>query len=89
MRVVWSKAAIADLRGIRAYIGQFNPYAARDMAVRLVEAGDSLGYFPHRGRTIAPNVRELTVVHPYIIRYCIADEAVFVLRVRHGMRHGD
>ncbi len=54
-----------------------------------MEAGDSLGYFPHRGRTIAPNVRELTVVHPYIIRYCIADEAVFVLRVRHGMRHGD
>jgi plasmid stabilization system protein ParE len=31
-------------------------------------------------------LRELTLVHPYIIRYRIAGDHVRVLRVRHGMR---
>jgi plasmid stabilization system protein ParE len=37
------------LEGIRRYIGNFNPYAARDMAERIIEAGNSLATFPYRG----------------------------------------
>jgi plasmid stabilization system protein ParE len=31
---------LADLEGIRRYIGNFDPYAARDMAGRIIEGGN-------------------------------------------------
>ena len=33
--VVWTFSALADVEGIRRYIGNFNPHAARDMAERI------------------------------------------------------
>ena len=86
MQVVWSEPAIADLIGIRAYIAQFNPYAAADMAARLLQAADGLEHFAHRGRPVGPGLRELAVIHPYVIRYRIEADRVLVLRVRHGRR---
>ncbi len=55
------------------------------MAGRLLEAAESLSEFSDRGRPIDGN-RELTVIRPYIIRYRVARDAVFILRVRHGAR---
>ncbi|WP_145610158.1 type II toxin-antitoxin system RelE/ParE family toxin [Nitrospirillum amazonense] len=46
MRVVWSVPALRDVIGHRAYIAQFNPIAAIDIAQRLAAAGDSLKTFP-------------------------------------------
>jgi plasmid stabilization system protein ParE len=37
------------LQGIRRYIGNFNPYAAQDMANRIIEAGNRLAALPYRG----------------------------------------
>ncbi len=56
------------------------------MAGRLLEAAESLSEFSDRGRPIDGNRRELTVIRPYIIRYRVARDAVFILRVRHGAR---
>jgi plasmid stabilization system protein ParE len=50
--VLWTEAALANLRAIRAYIEQFNPMAARTLAAALIAAGDSLANFPHRGRSV-------------------------------------
>ena len=50
--IIWSTDALANLRSIRAYIEQFNPRAAANLAKGLVEAGDSLAHFPHRGRSV-------------------------------------
>jgi toxin ParE1/3/4 len=85
--VIWTDPALDDIERIRRYITGFNPLAARDMAQRILEAGDGLATFPFRGRAV-PNarVREITVAPPYIIRYRVEQERVVILRVRHGAR---
>jgi toxin ParE1/3/4 len=85
--VVWTFSALADVEGIRRYIGNFNPYAARDMAERIIETGNSLATFPHRGRRVpGTQLRETTLARPYIIRYRIEPDRVLILRVRHSAR---
>ena len=85
--VVWTFSALADLQGIRRYIENFNPHAARDMAERIIEAGNRLASFPDRGRRVpGTQLRESTIARPYIIRYRIDPDRVVILRVRHGAR---
>ena len=85
--VVWTFSALADVEGIRRYIENFNPYAARDMAARIMEAGNSLANFPYRGREVpGTQLRESTLARPYIIRYRVEPNRVVILRVRHGAR---
>jgi plasmid stabilization system protein ParE len=87
IEVVWTASALADLGEIRAYIGQFNPRAAREVAASLKGLGDSLATFPNRGRQVpGTTMRELISKYPYIIRYRIAAGRVAILRVRHGAR---
>jgi addiction module RelE/StbE family toxin len=86
-QVVWTFSALADLEGIRRYISNFNPSAARDMADRIIEAGNRLAAFPYRGRQVpGTQLRETTIVRPYIIRYRVDRDRVLILRVRHGAR---
>jgi plasmid stabilization system protein ParE len=49
---VWSARALANLRAIRAYIEQFNPKAAGELAAQLIATGNSLVHFPNRGRSV-------------------------------------
>jgi plasmid stabilization system protein ParE len=84
--VIWSPSALDDLQGIRDYIDRFNPKAARDIAARLIDGGNGLKNFPQRGRPVGDNLREWTLVYPYIIRYEIVGDEVHVLGVRHGRR---
>ncbi len=83
--VVWTEASLRDLRSIRSYIRQFNPGAAARLAERLLEAGDSLAENPARGRPVG-NHRELTIIWPYVLRYRLTQNQVFIMRVRHGAR---
>jgi toxin ParE1/3/4 len=85
--VVWSNTALAHLRAIRAYIEQFNPHAAADVAASLLNAGSSLENYPYRGRIVpGTDKRDLVTVYPYIIRYRIVGSVVRILRVRHTAR---
>ena len=87
MRVIWSPAALREIEYIYAYIAQFNPGAAERTARRLLAAGDDLEHFTDRGRPVPGiELRELTVVQPYVIRYRIDGDRVLILRVRHGSR---
>lgn len=82
--VVWT---LADFEDIRRYIGNLNPYAARDMAERIIEAANGLATFPYRGRQVPDTqLRESTIARPYIIRYRVEPNRVVILRVRHGAR---
>ena len=83
-KVIWSPRALADIDSIRDYIGQSSPLAAQRMAIRLLQAGDSLDLFPRRGRPAARGMRELTVIYPYIIRYRVVGERVDIVRIKHG-----
>jgi addiction module RelE/StbE family toxin len=85
-RIIWSPRAAGDLRGIRDYIGQFNPSAAARFAALLVSKAESLADFQARGRAVSGKRRELVVVRPYVIRYRIEADRVVILRIRHGAR---
>lgn len=86
MRVVWSPAALLEILGIHNYIAGDNPRAATRLADALLNLGDSLESFPHRGRPVGDDLRELVAIPPYIIRYEIVGDEVIILRVRHGAR---
>jgi toxin ParE1/3/4 len=49
-----------------------------------VQATDSLADFAERGRPRPHGGRELAALPPYLIRYRIAGDTVFILRIRHG-----
>ncbi len=89
MEVIWSRRALRDVRGIEAHIAADNPLAARRLALRLINAGDSLSDQPLRGRRLRQDVRELTFVHPYLLRYRLIGDAVRILEIRHGARRPD
>ena len=88
-QIIWTVEALENLELIRAYIQQFDPAAARRFASRLVEAGESLCDFPHRGRPVGGENRELMTIPPYVLRYRITSETVFILRIRHSAQLSD
>ncbi|PAX08012.1 type II toxin-antitoxin system RelE/ParE family toxin [Sphingomonas lenta] len=85
-RVVWSKRATAHVSEIIAYIRQHDAAAAERVGARLIALGESLAEFPHRGRPIGADLRELTTVWPYVLRYRVRGGIVIIIRVRHGRR---
>jgi addiction module RelE/StbE family toxin len=85
VRVIWSPQALRQIDHVASYLAEFNPRAAAEFTVRLIEASDSLVHFCHRGRPVAgTTMRELVAIHPYVIRYRIVRDEVRILRVRHG-----
>jgi plasmid stabilization system protein ParE len=55
----------------------------------LIEVADSLSEFSERGRDAGEGRREMTIVWPYVLRYRVERDTVFILRVRHGAQEPD
>jgi len=85
-RVIWTDQVIADLETISLYLADISPKAAARFFIRLKAAGDSPALFAERGRPSGRGTRELTLVKPYIIRYRVAEDRVYVVTVRHAAR---
>ncbi len=90
--VVWSRAALVDLKTQLNFIARENPGAARKVVERIRTTGDGLSEFAtgHPGRV--PQTYEKSVAGlPYIIAYAIdhGDQAerVVVLHVIHTARN--
>lgn len=83
VQVIWLPETIVALNAIRDYIGRSNPAAADTLTDKLKSAGESLAYFPNRGRP-AGRYRELATVPPYVIRYRVAKDVVYIVRIKHG-----
>jgi len=86
MKPVWTRAAIRDLTHMREYIARENPDAAREIALKIVDATERLIQFPDVGRIgRVKGTRELVVpgTH-YLIVYRMKKKAIHFLRVRHG-----
>ncbi len=91
-RVVWSKHAHDDFRGIIGTFAQDMPDAARNVAIRIDRTIRTLAATPtgRQGRvsgTYEKVVRDL----PYIVAYALGDEpknheTITILRVIHGAR---
>lgn len=88
-RIVWTDEAVGNLEAIATYISAFNPAAAARLAGRLIELADSLAEFSERGRDVGEGRREMTVVWPYVLRYRVEGDTVFILRIRHGAQEPD
>jgi toxin ParE1/3/4 len=88
-RVVWTPEAAENLESIVTYIEAFNFVAARRIGERLVDLAGSLGEFSERGRPSDGGTREMTIVPPYVLRYVVTQDAVLILRIRHGARNLD
>ena len=88
-RIVWTDEAVGNLDAIVTYISAFNPAAAAHLADRLIGLADSLAEFSERGRDAGHGRREMTIVWPYVLRYRVEGEAVFILRIRHGAQEID
>jgi toxin ParE1/3/4 len=84
VQVIWLPEALWTVNLVRSYIGQYDPQAADRLAQRLRQAGESLADFPNRGRPAGNGARELPSVPPYIIRYEVSGDRVFILSIRHG-----
>lgn len=84
VQIVWTQRALAQLRLIRAYVAQFDPDAAERLAMRLIDAGNSLHEFPDRGRPATVGRRELATVPPYVIRYRVQGDHVVIGDIKHG-----
>jgi addiction module RelE/StbE family toxin len=88
-RVVWTAEAVENLEAIATYIEAFNPVAAVRVVQRLVALAKSLAEFSERGRDAGGGRREMTIVPPYVLRYRVDGDRVFILRIRHGARDPD
>lgn len=88
-RLIWSPQAIADLDGIRDYIRDRNPKAARRIVATLIDAADRLMAFPNLGKPgPKPGLRTLVVPRTrFLIDYRTTGECVEIVAVTHAARH--
>ncbi len=91
-RVVWSRHAHEDFRGIIATIAQDNPAAARNVAILTDRTIQSLTATPtgRQGR-VSDTYEKVVRGLPYIVAYALGDEpktyeTITILRIIHGAR---
>ena len=82
--VTWPQNAIDHLESITIYIAGFDPAAAARVGSRLLGLGDSLSFFPRRRRPAAGGTREMVNVRPYVLRYEVESDQVFIISIRHA-----
>jgi plasmid stabilization system protein ParE len=89
MKVVWTRNATRELRGIHDYIAQNSRKYAQGMVNRITRRTKSLARFPQLGPQVPEyedeSIREL-LEYPYRIIYRIHKEHVQILSVVHGTR---
>ena len=89
--VLWSRAALDDLKVQLVFIARDNPAAARAVGQRIREAVAALGERPtgRAGRVIGTYEKSIARL-PYIVSYTLRQmngpESVVILRVIHAAR---
>lgn len=89
MNVLWTEAALADLRIVEATIARHSPGYAQAMVERIFTRVDDLASLPRLGPIVREfneeTLREL-FEDPYRIIYRILDDRIDVVAVVHGAR---
>ncbi|HEC20746.1 MAG TPA: type II toxin-antitoxin system RelE/ParE family toxin [Gammaproteobacteria bacterium] len=88
MKVSYSPESIDDLHRVVEYVEAANPFAARRIAIDLQEGIERLKQFPEIGLPVlkAPDperIRDLYIGN-YTVRYLLASESIYILRVWHN-----
>jgi plasmid stabilization system protein ParE len=87
MTIHYTHESISDLARLREFIAENNPSAASRIATELKQGIKRLAKFPNIGIAVinAPNpqaIRDLYIGN-YIIRYLIANNDIYILRLWH------
>ena len=87
MKIRYSPESIDDLRRVVEFVEVKNPFAARRIAIDLQEGVDKLKQFPKIGLPVLKasdpeQIRDLYIGN-YTVRYLIADEIIYILRLWH------
>jgi len=88
-KIIWSPAALEDVKSIHDYIAKDSDVHAALFIERMIEATDRLLEFPNTGRVI-PEInkkecREI-IFKPYRIMYDVIPDAVRIVSVVHSAR---
>ncbi len=88
MRVKYSPESIKDLQRVVEFVENKNQFAARRIAIDIQEGVYRLKQFPKIGlpvlkATDSEKIRDL-YVGSYTVRYLIAENTIYVLRVWHN-----
>ena len=88
MRLIWSRAALDDLKQIRDFIRLDNTEAAGEVLERILSPTSRLARHPGLGRPgRVSGSRELVLSGtPYVVWYRVQREVITVLRVVQGAR---
>jgi toxin ParE1/3/4 len=70
------------------YLMDFDEKAAMRIAQRLIDCANSLAEFPQRGTPIGSDIRQMSLVYPYLLRYRVSKGRVEIVAIRHGARAG-
>ena len=88
-KIFWTGPALDDLRGIRDYVSQDDPAAAKRLAEKIRNGVLRLADHPLSGRVVPElsglDYREV-IIAPYRIVYAVKKDKVIILRVWHGRR---
>ncbi len=92
MKVRYSSESIDDLHGVVEFVEEKNPFAARRIAIDLQEGVEKLKQFPKIGLPVLKasdpeQIRDLYITN-YTVRYLIAEEIIYVLRIWHDKENG-
>ena len=87
MKVRYSPESLGDLQRLVEFVESNNPYAARRIAINIQEGVARLQQFPRIGIPVAkaddPDLLRDLYIGDYTLRYLIADEVIYVLRIWH------
>lgn len=87
MRVKWTRGAATDLVRLHGHLEVAAPEAATRVVRQLTRAPDRLVEYPRLGEKLEgfePREVRRILVGRYELRYEIADETIFILRIWHG-----
>lgn len=87
MKLVYTQDAVADLKRLRAFVSQWNPDAARQIAAELIARIEHIRTFPEMGRRVIeapdPDVIRDAIFGRYVVRYALHRNGVAILRIWH------
>lgn len=93
-RVVWTPAALEDLKRLNQFLAESSPAAASRAIKTIQQAILTLEKNPEIGRPVEellPGYRELVIgfgQSAYVALYQFAGKQIFILAIRHGREAG-
>lgn len=90
-QIIWSHTAVEDLKGIVQYIALDAPYAAAELADRIIQRIETASKLPFSNRAVPEKAEEPVreaILKPYRLIYQVDSNrnVIHILRIWHAAR---